>query len=92
MRKSVKKDRQAYSDNLEEAAGKNNLRTLYDISKKLANKPCETKKSIKNKDGKVVTSKKKADEEMGGIFQRNSKQTSTSRNRRDISGREYFQH
>ena len=40
VRKSIKKDKQAYLDNMareaENAAGKNNMRALYDIIRKLS--------------------------------------------------------
>src|SRR6202042_1914882 len=52
--------KQAYLDNIareaENAAGKNNMRDLYDINRKLSNRACRIVKHIKSKDGKILTS------------------------------------
>jgi flagellum-specific peptidoglycan hydrolase FlgJ len=60
VRKSIKQDKQTYIDNMakkaEEAAGKNNMRDLYGITRKLSQGSFRTIKPIKNKDGEVLTS------------------------------------
>jgi hypothetical protein len=59
VRKSIKEDKQTYLDNMakeaEEAVGKNNMRDLYGITKKLSHRSYRINKPIKNKEGKVLT-------------------------------------
>ena len=59
VKRSVKKDKKNYVNNLaaqaEEAAGQGNLKDLYMITKKLANKFQQTEKPVKDKNGNQLT-------------------------------------
>ena len=60
VKRSVKKDKKNYVDSLatqaEEAAGQGNLKDLYMITKKLANKFQQTEKPVTDKNGNQLTS------------------------------------
>ena len=58
VKRSVRKDKKNYIDNLAaqaEAAGQGNLKDLYMITKKLANKFQQTEKSVKDNNGNQLT-------------------------------------
>ena len=59
VKRSVKKDKKNYVDSLaaqaEEAAGQGNLKDLYMITKKLANKFQQTEKPMRDKNGNQLT-------------------------------------
>ena len=59
VKRSVKKDKKNYVDSLaaqaEEAAGQGNLKDLYMITKKLANKFQQTEKTVGDKNGNQLT-------------------------------------
>nr|KAG5686182.1 hypothetical protein BaRGS_012400 [Batillaria attramentaria] len=59
VKRSTRKDKRDYIDNLanqaEEAAGKGNLKDLYQVTKKLAGKFQQTDKPVKDKNGHPLT-------------------------------------
>ena len=59
MKKSIKKDKKDYIEELasqaEDAAGQGNLKDLYLTTKKLAGKFQQTDKPVKDKDGNPLT-------------------------------------
>ena len=61
MKKSAKCDKRNYIENLareaEEAAGKNNIKELYMTTKKLAGKFRQTNTQIRDKQGRLLTTK-----------------------------------
>ena len=61
MKKSTKRDKQNYIEALaqeaEEAAGENNLKELYMTTKKLAGRFRQTNTQIRDKQGRLLTTK-----------------------------------
>lgn len=59
MKKSIKKEKRDYIDDLtkqaEEAARQGNLRKLFNVTKKLSNKLQRTDKPVKDKYGNLLT-------------------------------------
>ena len=59
VKKSIKKDKQKYVDDLaeeaEQAAGSGNLKQLYDITRKLSGKYSKPERPVTDKHGKSIT-------------------------------------
>ena len=62
VKRCVKSDRRNFIDNLakaaEEAAGKKNMKEVYDITRKLAGNKHASEKPVKNKSGEIITDEK----------------------------------